>query len=174
MEVVTVAGFLDHYGKVRAATRRVVEVVPEIALDWSYRPGKFTVGDLIRHIAAIERFVFAEAALGRPIRYRGCGPEYGADLATAKAFFERCHQETLAVLSTLRDEDLRERVPNAAGQPMELGKLLRALPVHEIHHRGALCIYLNLCGIDTPPVLGLTAEQLLVRSRGVDGDGANG
>ena len=166
MEVVTVAGFLDYYRRVREATRRVVAVIPEAALDWTYKPGKFTTGDLVRHIAAIERFVFAEAALGRPIRYGGCGKELGADLPAVLGFFDRCHGETLAMLGSLTDGDLQRRVPNAAGRDMELGKLLRALPVHEIHHRGALCIYLNLFGVDTPPVLGLTAEQLLVRSAG--------
>ncbi len=164
MEVVTIAGFLDYYRRVREATRRVVAVVPETALDWTYRPGKFTVGDLVRHIAAIERFVFVEALLGRPIRYRGCGKEYGADLASVLAFFDGCHAESLELLGTLRDEDLLRRVPNPGGRDMAIGKLLRALPVHEIHHRGALCIYLNLIGVATPPVLGLTAEELLLRS----------
>ncbi len=164
MEVISIAGFLDYYGRVREATRRVVAVVPAAALDWTYKPGKFTTGDLVRHIAAIERFVFAEAALGRPIRYQGCGVELGADLPAVVEFFDRCHRETLAMLGSLTDRDLQRRVPNAAGRDMEIGKLLRALPVHEIHHRGALCIYLNLFGVETPPVLGLSAEQLLARS----------
>ena len=59
------------------------------------------------------------------------------------------------------DGDLQRRVPNAAGRDMELGKLLRALPVHEIHHRGAMCIYLNLFGVDTPPVLPSTDAGVL-------------
>lgn len=166
MEIVTIPGFLDYCRRVREATRRVVAVIPAAALDWTYRPGKFTVGDLVRHIAAIERFVFVEAALGRPIRYHGCGKELGADLPAVLEFFDRCHAESLELLATLRDEDLKRRVPNAAGRDMEIGKLLRAMPVHEIHHRGALCIYLNLVGVETPPVLGSTAEALVQRSAG--------
>lgn len=164
MEVVTIAGFLDYYRRVREATRRVVAQIPPEALDWTYRPGKFTVGDLVRHIAAIERHVFVEAVAGRPIRYRGCGPELGRELPDVLAFFDGCHTESLAALGTLSDADLGRRVQNPGGRDMAIGKLLRALPVHEIHHRGALCIYLNLFGVATPPVLGLTAEELLLRS----------
>jgi hypothetical protein len=38
-------------------------------------PGKFTVGDQIRHIAAIERYMFVETYAGHLSAYRGCGKE---------------------------------------------------------------------------------------------------
>jgi uncharacterized damage-inducible protein DinB len=34
---------------------------------------------------------------------------------------------------------------------------------HEIHHRGQVYIYLSLLGVATPPLYGLTSEE--VRSR---------
>ena len=42
-----------------------------------------------------------------------------------------------------------------------MGSFLRALIIHEIHHCGALCIYLNLLDITTPSIFGLTEKQVI-------------
>ena len=62
MEITNTASFLDYYEKVRGRTLRVVECIREEDLEWTYRDGKWTLGDLVRHIAAIERRMFAENA----------------------------------------------------------------------------------------------------------------
>jgi uncharacterized damage-inducible protein DinB len=31
---------------------------------------------------------------------------------------------------------------------------------HEIHHRGQIYVYLSMLGVKTPPIFGLTSEQL--------------
>jgi uncharacterized damage-inducible protein DinB len=36
---------------------------------------------------------------------------------------------------------------------------------HEIHHRGELYIYLNLLNVKTPPIFGLTSEEVIGRSK---------
>jgi uncharacterized damage-inducible protein DinB len=35
---------------------------------------------------------------------------------------------------------------------------------HEAHHRGQIYLYLSILGVETPPIFGLTSEQ--VRERG--------
>ncbi|WP_313001474.1 hypothetical protein [Chryseobacterium gleum] len=55
MEIKTVKSFIDYYGKIRERTNRIIEIVPPEHIDFTYKPGKFTIGDQIRHIAAIER-----------------------------------------------------------------------------------------------------------------------
>jgi uncharacterized damage-inducible protein DinB len=35
---------------------------------------------------------------------------------------------------------------------------------HEAHHRGQIYLYLSILGVETPPIFGLTSEQ--VRARG--------
>ena len=35
---------------------------------------------------------------------------------------------------------------------------------HEIHHRGQIYLYLAVLGVPTPPLYGLTEEQVLARS----------
>jgi uncharacterized damage-inducible protein DinB len=35
---------------------------------------------------------------------------------------------------------------------------------HEIHHRGQIYLHLAQLGVPTPPLYGLTSEEVLVRS----------
>ena len=68
-----IRAFLEHYEKVRGRTSRVVDCIPADRVDWTWRDGKFTLGDLVRHIAAIERYMYAENVQGKPSRYPGDG-----------------------------------------------------------------------------------------------------
>jgi uncharacterized damage-inducible protein DinB len=65
----------------------------------------------------------------------------------------------------LDNESLSKKVSSVDGNQIKLSSFLRALIVHEIHHRAVLCIYLNLLGIQTPPVIGLTETQVIELSK---------
>jgi uncharacterized damage-inducible protein DinB len=160
MDIVTIDRFLNYYQKTRLVTQKVIGVIPADALDWNYKAGKFTIGDLVRHIAAIERHVFAEVAINNKPNYTGCGKELANGLENVKAYFDEMHLQSMAIFRSLPDASLKRKIRSLDGKEIELGSFLRALPVHEIHHRGALCIYLNLLGIDTPSVLGLKEEEI--------------
>jgi hypothetical protein len=73
MEINTVGPFLDYYEKIRQRTLKVIERIPPDKIDWTYKEGKFTFADLIRHIASIERYMYAENAQLKPSRYPGHG-----------------------------------------------------------------------------------------------------
>ena len=75
MEIQSVKQFLEYWANLRERTRRVAICVPPERLEWTYRVGAFTFGDLIRHLATIERYMYAETVAGRPSRYPGCGRE---------------------------------------------------------------------------------------------------
>jgi uncharacterized damage-inducible protein DinB len=36
---------------------------------------------------------------------------------------------------------------------------------HEIHHRGQISLYLALIGVPSPPLYGLTSEEVLARGQ---------
>jgi uncharacterized damage-inducible protein DinB len=42
-------------------------------------------------------------------------------------------------------------------------KWLRTMVEHEIHHWAQLYIYLNMIHVQTPPLFGLTSEELQVK-----------
>ncbi len=165
MEITNISTFLAYFEKTRQATVRIIQSIPPDQMDWSYLPGKFSFGDLIRHIAAIERNVFAEVAMGNHPTYQGCGKDLADGYKETLTYFEQMHLESIAIFETLFDHDLKQKVKSLDGSDVELGNFLRALIVHEIHHRAAMCIYLNLLGVQSPPVLGLTEEQVKLISK---------
>lgn len=154
--------YLAYYARIRERTEKVITAVPEEYYDWSYKGGKFTIADIIRHIANIERWVYVECALGRPAAYRGCGKEYADSPGAVRKYLKDTYQESTALLNRLTEADLQEKVLSATGQPITCWKWLRALIEHEIHHRAQLYIYLGMLGVEAPPIFGSTSENLIV------------
>ena len=165
MDVTSVGPFLDYWEKVRGRTQRLVDLIPADRLEWTWQAGKFTLGDLVRHLAGIERWMYAENAALRPSRYPGHGRALAEGLPAARAYFERCHSESLEIFRSLTDADLRAKTVTPGGAPIGVGKWLRLMVEHEIHHRGQLYVALGILGIPTPPIYGLTSEEVRERSR---------
>lgn len=165
MEITKIEPFISYFEKTRITTLGVIEVIPHDKLDWSYMPNKFTIADLVRHIAAIERNVFAEVALGNKPNYKGCRRDLADGYENIVCYFNEMHSQTIEILKSISDESLKNKIKSLDGNEIELGNFLRALVLHEIHHRAALCIYLNLLGVATPPILGLMEEQVIQQSK---------
>ncbi|HTR38973.1 MAG TPA: DinB family protein [Bryobacteraceae bacterium] len=164
MEIRDPGEFLNYFNKVHQRTMNVVRVVPPDKVDWRFREGKFTLGDLVRHIATTNRYMFLEVALGRPSAYGGCGKELAATYDEIVSFSERLHREAVEILSGISHADLEGRCITPDGASITTWKWLRSMVEHEIHHRGQIYIYLSLLETPTPPLYGLTSEQLIERS----------
>jgi uncharacterized damage-inducible protein DinB len=50
---------------------------------------------------------------------------------------------------------------------MTVWKWLRAMVEHEVHHRGEIYLMLGHLGVETPPLYGLTSEEVRERSVGL-------
>ena len=155
--------FLDYLDKVQQRTMRVVVCIPPDKLDWSYREGKFTLGDLVRHMGAIERYMFGETIQGKPSRYSGCGKELADGLEEVIRFKETMHRETVEIIRQLGEEGLNRKCTTPDGASITVWKWLRLMVEHEIHHRGQIYLYLGMLSVPTPPLYGLTSEQLSER-----------
>ena len=165
MEFTTIAPFLEYYEKLRKRTMRVVECIPPEKIDWTYREGKFTLGDLLRHIAAIERFMFVENARLRPSTYPGHGKEMAETYDDVLEFLNKTHIESMNIIGGLTDENLQKKCLTPNGTPITVWKWLRLMAEHEIHHRGQIYLYLAILGVPSPPIYGLTSEEVLERSK---------
>jgi hypothetical protein len=75
VEIKEINSFLEYYEKIRGRTLKVIHAIPPAQLDWTYKPGKFTFADIIRHLAALERYMYAENVQLKPSRYPGHGKE---------------------------------------------------------------------------------------------------
>lgn len=164
MEIKTISSFLDYYEKLRQRTLKVVRCIPPEKLEWTYRSGKFTPGDLVRHLAAIERDLYAENVQGKISRYAGHGRQLADGTDAVLKFMEQKHSEAMAIFGRLSDEDLQKKCMTPEGIPITTWKWLRALVEHEIHHRGEIYLYLAILDVPTPPLFGLTSEQVKERS----------
>ena len=156
--------FFHYVEKVRERTGRVVARIPEDRLEWTYRAGKFTLGDLVRHLAGIERFMFAENARGNPSRYPGHGRELADGATAVREYFDRLHAEASAIFAGLSDAQFRGKCQTPGGAEISVWKWLRLMTEHEIHHRGQIYLYLAMLDVPTPPLYGLTEEEVRARS----------
>ena len=164
MEIRTVTQFLDYWDSFRARTRRVVTCIPPDRLEWTHRAGSFTLGDLVRHLATIERYMYAETVAGRRSRYGGCGRELADGYEAVLAYFDRLDGEARDIISGLSDADLQRKCRTPAGSEITTWKWLRAMCEHEAHHRGQIYLMLTMLEIHTPPLFGLTSEEVRARS----------
>jgi len=164
MEFQTVEPFLSYFESVRRRTRAVAVCIPEDAVEWSPGPGRFSAGDLVRHVASAERWMWAENAQCRPSRYPGHGPELASGVPEVLAYMDRLHAEAIAIFAALTPEQLNARCATVGGIEMRAWKWLRLMVEHEIHHRGQLYDVLAALGVETPPLYGLTEPQVRARS----------
>lgn len=166
MEIRTIEPFLDYFERIRERTLRVVRSIPTDRFDWTYKEGKFTFADIIRHLAATERYMYAENARLRPSRYPGHGAELAQGHASVLEFMNRMHLEAMEIFRGLSDDDLKRRCTTPGGAEIAVWKWLRAMVEHEVHHRGQLYLYLGLLDVRTPPIYGLTSEEVKAGSEG--------
>lgn len=164
MEIPTVESFLRYWSRIRGRTTRVIRAIPPEKVDWTYAAGKWTLADLVRHLAALERYMFAENFLGRPSRYPGHGRELADGYDAVVAYYERMKDETVAIVRGLPDGRLEEKCVTPGGAELQVWKWMRAMVEHEIHHRGQIYVYLGMLGVPTPPLYGLTSEEVRARS----------
>lgn len=170
MRITDAEEFVRYYARVRGRTRAVVERVPENRWDWTETPGRFTPGDLVRHLAATERWMFGENVQGRPSRYPGHTADVAQGHATPLDYMDHLHAKSLQIFRGLNGEALSRRCPTPGGIELPTWKWLRAMVEHEIHHRGQLYEKLGRLGVSTPPLYGLTEPEVLGRSQPATAD----
>lgn len=158
---------LEHFRyheQVRKRTLRLIGCIPPDSIEWRYADHKFSIGDLVRHIAITERYIFAESMQFRAPRYPGCGKEFADGYGKILEFFTALHQESIEIFSRLTPEDLKRKCLTPAGTEIALQKWMILMTEHEIHHRGQLYVYLGLLNVPVPPLYGVTSEEARERS----------
>ena len=164
MEIHDLNTFLDYLDSVHKRTRRVVLCIPAADLEWVPAPGKWSFGDIVRHLAGIERWMYGETVQGRPSAYGGHGRDLADGIAAVIAYYDRLHGESRGIFASLTPERLAGKAITPAGAPITTWKWLRAMLEHEAHHRGQLYLMLALRGVKTPPIYGLTEEEVAERA----------
>ncbi len=158
--------FVEYWRGVRRRTSRLVPLIPRDRLEWAPAADRWTLGDLVRHLGAIERWMYGENVQGRPSRYPGHGEDLAAGLDQVADYLDRMHRESCAIFGNLTPEQLAGKSVTPAGTPITTYKWLRAMVEHEAHHRGQIQLLLGLLGVKTPQIFGLSEEDVGARSPG--------
>ncbi|MFN8582082.1 MAG: DinB family protein [Gemmatimonadaceae bacterium] len=156
--------FLDYWESVRGRTVRVAAQIPPDRLEWTWAEGRWSLGDLVRHLAGIERGMYAETVHGRPSRYPGHDRSLAEGFDATMAYLGRCHDEAMVLFRQLTPTQWDGKCQTPAGTPITTSKWLRAMIEHEAHHRGQIYFMLNMLEVPTPPLYGLTEEDVRARS----------
>lgn len=156
-----IPSFIRYFDGVRRRTLTFARAIPPERIDWAPRPDEFTFGDLLRHLAAIEKISVQAVVAGRWGAYPGHGPELAPDLEAAIACLQAVHAEAMEQLAALPDEVLRQPRPDLTGQTLKAWRLLMAMLEHEIHHRSQIASYLADLGLEPPQIYGLHVEDVV-------------
>jgi uncharacterized damage-inducible protein DinB len=162
---------LPEFDHEMGTTRRLLERVPDDAMDWAPHERSMTLGALAAHLVDIPRWTSAlidrdgydVAADGADRRKAPTGREallagFDRHASAARAAIAPVTDAELAAPWTLRDGDT---------ELFTLPKIvaLRSFLLnHLIHHRGQLSVYLRLRNIPVPSIYGPSADE--GRSRG--------
>lgn len=164
MRIVAASEFVEYWRNVRQRTRSTIERIRPEDLEWTYDPGRWTMGDIARHLAGIERDMYAENVAGRPSRYPGHERTLADGLPAVLDYHDRKHAESMAIFAGLTTEQLDAKCETPAGIRITTWKWLRAMVEHEAHHRGQLYLMLGMRGVLNPPIYGLSEEEVRARS----------
>ena len=96
----TIGGFLDYWERIRGRTMRVARVIPPEHIEWAPARDRFTLGDLLRHLATIERYMYAENIRLSASTYPGHGRDLADGFEAVIRYMERLHAESVAIFST--------------------------------------------------------------------------
>ena len=159
--------FVVEFDHEMAATRRLLERVPDAAFSWSPHERSFSLGGLATHLAVLPHWgqQILEADFYDVTGASGRGPARasrdevlalfdGHVAALRRCLLERSDAELAAAWTLKRGAHVVLSMPRIAA-------LRRFLLHHVIHHRGQMTVYLRLQNVPVPPLYGPTADERL-------------
>lgn len=161
MEVNDISTFLKYWSKIKYRTSRIISIIPEDKLNWSYSQGKFSCAEIVRHIAAIERYLFIETIVSGQNKYEGCHVTTNEFNLNCSDYYKIMHEESYDLLRSFDNDILLSKVTTPNHQTTLVSNWLRAMIEHEIHHRAQLYLYLNILGVSTHPIFELSSEEVI-------------
>ena len=169
-----VESFVKYFDGIRRRTLTFVRAIPADRIDWSPQAGEFTLGDLVRHIAAIEQITVYAVVHDRWKAYPGHGSSLAVDLEQVIAYLEATHAEAVGLLQTLPDGELQQPRTSLAKRPLKAWRLLMSIVEHEVHHRSQIASYLETLGQIPPQIFGLGVDDVASISANLAREGIDG
>ncbi len=166
----SIENFIRYSDGIHQRTLNFARAIPPDKIDWSPQEGELSYGDILRHLAAIEKITVSAVVDGQWESYPGHGRNLAGSLDEVVDYIKTIHAGAMDRLRTLPDAELHQPRPSITGRPLKAWRLLMAVVEHEIHHRSQIACYLTFMGIDAPQIYGLEVDDVIVMSAKLAGD----
>ncbi len=153
---------LPEFDQEMAATRRVIERVPDDQPDWKPHPKSFSISHLNMLLARLPGWI-AHVLTGTELDL-GAGPGYSNQTsATLLETFDQSVRDSRAAIVAASDADY-----DVMWSLAMRGKVLMKLPRRDVvrqtishlsHHRGQMTVYLRMRDVPVPAIYGPTADE---------------
>lgn len=158
---------LPEFDREVATTRRVLERVPDGALDWRPHPRSMTLGALASHLGELGHWGQATVDLAGVDLEQMARPPGWTPPASRAALLEAFDRHMTGARSALAGKtDAELMAPwtlRRGGQEfftMPKATCLRTFVLnHLVHHRGQLTVYLRLLDVPLPSIYGPSADE---------------
>lgn len=153
--------FCKYFESIRRRTLNYIRTIPPEQIDWSPAEGRFSCGDLVRHLAGTEE-TYVGVVIDSKWLYRGHAKGEYNTLDEVIAHMNQTHESAMARLKTVSDSELNELRPSPVpdARPVKMWRWLMVMVEHEVHHRSELASYLTMIGVEPPQIYGLSVEEL--------------
>ena len=160
---------LPEFDEEMAATRRVLERVPDGRIDWTPHEKSMPLGRLASHVAEIPDWganaVGQEGLSFDPATFV---PRNLKTTAENLALFDGAVKAARAALAAAPDADFAKPWSLKMGDKVMFthtrGAVYRRFCIsHMVHHRAQLGVYLRLLGVALPGIYGPTADEKAMR-----------
>jgi uncharacterized damage-inducible protein DinB len=153
---------LPEFDQEMAATRRVIERVPDADPDWKPHQKSFSVAHLAQLLAWMPGWI-ATTLTGTELDLGGGGGYSNESTRDLLALFDENVKEARAAIAASEDADFQ--VPwslKVGGQvvfTLPRSVVVRQHISHLSHHRGQMTVYLRLLDVPVPSIYGPTADE---------------
>lgn len=153
---------LPEFDQEMAATRRVIERVPDQDPDWKPHPKSFSVAHLAMLLAWMPGWI-ADTLTTTELKLDGGGGYRNESTGNLLALFDENTARARDAITSARDADYEVPWSLIVG-----GRTVFTLPrkvvvrqhiSHLSHHRGQMTVYLRLLDIPVPSIYGPTADE---------------
>lgn len=151
--------YVKYLDGIHKRTMQNMKAIPDELLDWKHSKNKFSIGDLLRHIAS-SRLMFLGIFEHGSWTYTGHDTNNGASLEDISNYLESCQTKLTERLLKIGNDVVSKKVLTLHGHEVSAWRILMSIPEHEIHHRGQISAYLQMNNIEPPQIFGLKIEQV--------------
>jgi uncharacterized damage-inducible protein DinB len=153
---------LPEFDQEMAATRRVIERVPDGDPNWKPHPKSFSIAHLAQLLSWMPDWI-ATTLTTTELDLAG-GPGYSVERTeTLLASFDENVRKAREAIRASKDEDYEVAWSLKLGEravfTLPRGVVVRQHISHLSHHRGQMTVYLRLLDVPVPSIYGPTADE---------------